>query len=550
MASPHTSLEENLKCSICFKIFRDPVVLRCSHSFCKACLDRAWYNREVKECPLCRKTSESTPLNNIVLKDACESLVEEQRCRVSVETRGVTCVVHNEMQQLFCVDDQQLVCMLCVALDHRDHNFCSIRKAAHDCKEVLKSSQEVLQALLVTVDDFKSTCENITKHIETEQTEKQIREEFEKLHKFLRDEEEARITALREEEEQKTKRMTENIAEADREHHRVVQLIQEIEDLMEAEEDDFLQNYHSVNTRVRPFMDFMDPYSDGIFQKKNPPCHQAQVVQNWFEEHPGELWTARSTDMSPIKAFQYSDCYEHTDQCSASLTSNTSQLIQVWLFPSRPPRAQHKTAEPQLDPGALIDVAKHLGNLKYRVWEKMKDTCPYFPVILDPNTARRTLRVSEDLTSFSGGHLVEDLPENLERFTCHPVILGSEGFNSGTHSWVVEVKESADWIIGVATESVKRKEVCKPIPAEGLWTIRFRNNKYSWSNRAATTIYQKFRVQLNWDAGEVKFFSDDCLWDSHSHKHRFTEKIYPFFYCSDAKPMRILPAKVTVQSLA
>ncbi len=37
---------------------------------------------------------------------------------------------------------------------------------------------------------------------QAEHTERQIKEEFEKLHQFLRDEEEATITALREEEEQ------------------------------------------------------------------------------------------------------------------------------------------------------------------------------------------------------------------------------------------------------------------------------------------------------------------------------------------------------------
>ncbi|XP_071339886.1 nuclear factor 7, brain-like [Trachinotus anak] len=210
-------------------------------------------------------------------------------------------------------------------------------------------------------------------------------------------------------------------------------------------------------------------------------------------------------------------------------------------------RAQCSLSDPQLLSGALTDVAKHLGNLSFRVWEKMKEKVHFSPVILDPNTASPWLHLSGDLTSVRQGDTKQQLPDNPERHSNYASVLGSEGFSSGKHSWEVEVGDLPDWTVGLAKESVKRKGERKASPQYGIWCLLHGDGKYTNGDGKTVRVkksLQRIRVQLDYDRGEVSFYDPEDMTHIYTHRDTFTEKLFPYLSVGKARDAKTTDIKM------
>ncbi|XP_040893781.1 E3 ubiquitin/ISG15 ligase TRIM25-like [Toxotes jaculatrix] len=182
-----------LSCSICLDVLKSPVTLHCGHSYCMDCVNAYWDEEDkagVYSCPQCRHTFSPRPVLNksTVLADLLGKMSGEDRptppamdevapgevecdfctvrklkavksclvclasycathlqphyesaafkrhklVEVSASIQEKICSKHDKLLEVYCRNDGQCICLLCVMDDHKGHDTVS---AAAERKE-------------------------------------------------------------------------------------------------------------------------------------------------------------------------------------------------------------------------------------------------------------------------------------------------------------------------------------------------------------------------------------------------------------------------------
>ncbi|OXB80949.1 UNVERIFIED_CONTAM: hypothetical protein H355_006032, partial [Colinus virginianus] len=190
-----SSLEDELSCSICLSLYRNPVVFSCGHSFCKQCAQQALRAQKKADasysCPLCRvelgpilelhenfhlcsivemylSNKEKQDEGSALEKDAvpcdlcldkpqaavkmclvcdaslCQAHLDKHSARASQRDHILVevgksgsmeerrCQEHGKVLEYFCQDEGLFICVLCsITGSHKGHEILTL-KEAHD----------------------------------------------------------------------------------------------------------------------------------------------------------------------------------------------------------------------------------------------------------------------------------------------------------------------------------------------------------------------------------------------------------------------------------
>ncbi|TNN23163.1 E3 ubiquitin-protein ligase TRIM39 [Liparis tanakae] len=240
----------------------------------------------------------------------------------------------------------------------------------------------------------------------------------------------------------------------------------------------------------------------------------------------------RSTE---VEKLSLSEDHLHLLQSVQSLNIHHPPPTKDWSQVSVPPASHEGTVV-----RALSQLEETLSKkIKTLVEVEMKRVQKFaVDVTLDPETANHHLILSDDGKQMKPAKVQQPvLPDNPQRFSPCPCVLGIQKFSSEKLCYEVQIKRKSEWDVGVARETVNRKGEITMGPQNGIWTICLRNgNEYRAADGppvvlSLKSVPQKVGVFVDYEEGLVSFYDVEAAALIYSFTGcSFKEKLLPYFF--------------------
>ncbi|XP_072006228.1 E3 ubiquitin/ISG15 ligase TRIM25-like [Engystomops pustulosus] len=421
-------LREELVCSICLYGFKNAVMLRCGHNFCRVCIDRVLDTQGGSggySCPECRQRFQKRPalMRNINLNNIAERfrftppnregfsgisctycvdspvpavksclMCEASLCdkHLNVHSRSPEHVLSDPRTSLvrkkcsavkrivdyYCTEDSDCICVSCSL--SREHGVEMLDEASEKNKQKLIN---VLQKL-------------ITKRKETEERVQNLKERRRKAQEKASGEAE-RVTSLF----MDTRRRLDNLEK---------RILTEIS-RQEKDESLFLTALiHQLDIRKKELSKKMRQIEE--------LCNMTDPLTVLQEPDTGDLCDLKEGE-DDEDAMGYD-----VDDLDMTVISETLH--------------------------ALCDVISGIRSGIY-----VEDPAD---ILLDVDTAANNIHISDDLKTATCTMVKQNRPQTEDRFQYNQVI-GSRRFTSGRHYWDVEISRSGGWSVGMCYPSIDRR---------------------------------------------------------------------------------------------
>ncbi|CAI5638657.1 unnamed protein product [Oreochromis niloticus] len=520
--------DDQFLCSICLDVFNDPVSTPCGHNFCKNCISQHWDINERCQCPMCKKVFEVRPeLHvNTFISDMVSQFRREAQQKVSSSSSEQQAAKPGEVPCDICTGTKLKAlksCLVCLA------SYCQTHLEPHLTASCLKRHQlidpeENLEGWICVKHDkplelfckTDQTCVCMLCCVFDHKTHEfvPLREEYEGKKAELgktEDEIQQMITKRRLKIQEIKKSVKTSKDAADREKAEGVQVFTALKE--------------SVDRRLNELI-------KEIEDKQETTEKTAEGFIKDLEQEISELMK-RSSEVE-----QLSRSKDHLHLLQSFSSLKAAPTTKDWTEVSIHPPSYEGTmvravvrAVDQLKETLSKDMKKLFEAELKRVQQYAVD------VTLDSDTAHPKLLLSDDGKQVHCGEEENDLPDNPERFSEFPIVLGKQSFSSGRFYFEVQVKDKTKLMLGVVRESVNRKEkfTVELNNTKGYWIVGvYENNYIALEDLPVRPSLQsdpeKVGVFVDYEEGLVSFYDvDDAALIYSFTGCSFTEKLYPFF---------------------